>query len=587
MLWQVDDFKGVCSAQLDTRSGKTTILTGVNSSGKSSIIQSLLLLAQSLHSEGPLVLNGPLVRLGEAADLVREASAGNTITINMQLKADRNEELLHGRELQATFSLSPTQDGSTLRPGHIEIAPSDNFGSPVVLEHAHSRTGDRNRAQDLLRGIGAVDALRLKSMLDGTAEYLRTYVIFQGLRPIGVIQFKQPGALGDSYRRAIRAVLDSRQQAASEKSSTAPTSRVAGATLINEFLRHASRWSEHSGDRAASDLLEEYGMTRGTMPPHQFDRMWGRIDQHERDLLIDSAAKERQRRDFVFLPVRGSLWGYGSLADGLLEGILEEGLGETYSALRAVENTMETIGERVQYLGPLRDEPRVVWNHWNELAKGLPVGTRGEYSAAVLSRARTTLVPYRSSQGQERVHPLGTAVDHWLAYLEIGETVSARSHGKLGVGLDLIVEGHIRDLTAVGVGVSQALPLLVGVLAAPRDSIFIVEQPELHLHPAVQARLADFLLTARPDLSLIIETHSDAFVTRMRRRVAEGQVDSSAVDIIFVEPGEGGSTARVLNVTEFGDLNEWPSGFLSSAEEDVRAILQANIKRSTASSHGR
>lgn len=583
MLWQVNDFKGVRSAQLDTRSGKTTILTGINSSGKSSVIQSLLLLAQSLHSEGPLVLNGPLVRLGEATDLVREASGGNAITINMELKADRNEELLHGRELQATFSLCPKPDGSTLTPTRIEISPGDNATPPLVLEHAHSRTGDRNRAEDLLRGIGAVDALRLKSMIDGAPNLLRTYVILQGLRPIGVIQFKQPDTLRDSYRRAIQAVLDGRQQAASEKSSNTSSSRVAGATLINEFVRHASRAAGRSKDHPARALLEEHGFSRGTMPPHLLDRMWGRLSLREKDLLLDAAAQERRRRDFIFLPVRGSLWGHGSVADGLLEGILEVTLGDTYVALQAVENAMEALGERVQYLGPLRDEPRVVWNHWNEIAKGLPVGTRGEYSAAVLSRARTTLVPYRSSDGEDQVHPLNAAVDHWLSYLEIGETVSARSHGKLGVGLDLIVDGHTRDLTSVGVGVSQALPLVVGVLAAPRDAIFIIEQPELHLHPAVQARLADFLITARPDMSIIIETHSDAFVTRIRRRVAEDQVSPDSVDIIFVEPGDGGSTARTLNVTEFGDLNEWPSGFLSSAEEDVRAILMANIARSTAS----
>ncbi|MBN8205105.1 AAA family ATPase [Microbacterium esteraromaticum] len=583
MLWQVNDFKGVRSAQLDTRSGKTTILTGINSSGKSSIIQSLLLLAQSLHSEGPLVLNGPLVRLGEATDLVREASGGNAITINMELKAERNEELLHGRELQATFSLSPKPDGSTLTPTRIEIIPGDNATPPLVLEHAHSRTGDRNRAEDLLRGIGTVDALRLKSMIDGAPDLLRTYVILQGLRPIGVIQFKQPDSLRDSYRRAIQAVLDGRQQAASKKSSNTSSSRVAGATLINEFVRHASRAAGRSKDHPARALLEEHGFSRGTMPPHLLDRMWGRLSLREKDLLLDAAAQERQRRDFIFLPVRGSLWGHGSVADGLLEGILEVTLGDTYVALQAVENAMEALGERVQYLGPLRDEPRVVWNHWNEIAKGLPVGTRGEYSAAVLSRAQTTLVPYRSSDGEDQVRSLNTAVDHWLSYLKIGETVSARSHGKLGVGLDLIVDGHTRDLTSVGVGVSQALPLVVGVLAAPRDAIFIIEQPELHLHPAVQARLADFLITARPDMSIIIETHSDAFVTRIRRRVAEDQVAPDSVDIIFVEPGDGGSTARTLNVTEFGDLTEWPSGFLSSAEEDVRAILMANIARSTAS----
>jgi len=581
MRWLVKNFKGIQSAEVDIGVGKTTILTGINSSGKSSVIQSLLLLAQSLHSEGPLVLNGPLVRLGEADDLVRDESDEAFITYSVDLEAVRNEEILHGRKLSATFHLAPTQDGSTLRPTHIEVTPANNPGEPVVLEYAHSRTGDRNRALELLGGLGGVDALRIKSMIDGTPGLQRAYVILQGLRPIGVIQFKQPDAIGDMYEKSVRTIFDSRQLAASKKSSDTSTSRVAGVALINEFVRHVFRNAQQSGDQELITLLEDAGASRGSISPHLFDRMWARISEETRYQLVHAAGEERKRRDFIFLPVRGSIWGYGSLAEGLLEGLLEVSLGDTYNALRAVENTLDNLADRVQYLGPLRDEPRVVWNHWNELAKGLPVGTRGEYSAAVLSRARTTTIEFRMSNGDPQIAPLDTAVDHWLAYLDIGDTVTARSHGKLGVGLDLFVSGRKRDLTSVGVGVSQALPLIVGVLAAPRDSIFIIEQPELHLHPAVQARLADFLLTARPDVCTIIETHSDAFVTRMRRRVAEGQVDPAAVDIIFVEPTDQGSSARVLTVSEFGDLDEWPKGFLSSTEEDVRAMMLANISRAT------
>ncbi|MFC6877539.1 AAA family ATPase, partial [Flavobacterium myungsuense] len=142
------------------------------------------------------------------------------------------------------------------------------------------------------------------------------------------------------------------------------------------------------------------------------------------------------------------------------------------------------------------------------------------------------------------------------------------------------LHGSVRDLTSVGVGVSQTLPLLVGLLTAPHNSIFIVEQPELHLHPAVQARLADFMLSARPDVAVVIETHSESFITRVRRRAAEEAIAVTDVDISFVEPHDGGSIARTLQLSEFGDLSEWPDGFLSSAEEDIREILKRNIMRS-------
>jgi len=92
-------------------------------------------------------------------------------------------------------------------------------------------------------------------------------------------------------------------------------------------------------------------------------------------------------------------------------------------------------------------------------------------------------------------------------------------------------------------------------------------------------RLADFLLTARPDPTLIVETHSEAFLTRIRRRVAEGAVKPSQVIVTFVEPSEDGALSRNLELTKFGDLSEWPAGFLSGVEEDASAIRHANLER--------
>jgi len=577
MRWSIEDFKGICEAKVDIGRGKTTILTGINSSGKSSLIQSLLLVAQSLHSQGPVVLNGPLVRLGDAQDLVREESESGCVVFSMDINTSKHEEVLSQLDLRARYELVPSGDGATLQPRRVEITVGGELSLPFVIANANSRANDVELAQEVTSGLGQCSALHIKSLLGSENRQLRTYVILQGMKPAVVVQAMEARDIAARYRKALEGLLEEFSQDRL-RAAAAANSRAGRAIFIREFVRLVAEYARRHPSENVDELTRPVRKIRNGNP-YAFEETWGGLESNQRERLVEMAVESRALNPFVLLPVRGSSWGYIS-ATGVLESALEAALGDTFAALGALGTTLESISDRVQYLGPLRDEPRVVWNHWNELARSLPVGTRGEYSAAVLSRSNTDIIRYVTTNGNVEFASLGEAVNDWLGYLEIGDTVAARSHGKLGVGLDLSVAGHVRDLTSVGVGVSQTLPLLVGLLATPLEGLFIVEQPELHLHPAVQARLADFMLTSRPDLSLIVETHSDAFVTRVRRRVAEGTFGGNRVDVTFVEPGLGGSTARALEISEFGDLSEWPDGFISSAEEDVRAILRANIRRS-------
>ncbi|WP_162528596.1 AAA family ATPase [Mycolicibacterium sp. CBMA 361] len=84
------------------------------------------------------------------------------------------------------------------------------------------------------------------------------------------------------------------------------------------------------------------------------------------------------------------------------------------------------------------------------------------------------------------------------------------------------------DLTSVGTGVSQVLPVLVMCLQAPPGSLLLIEQPELHLNPAVQQKLADFLLAiAASGRQLLVETHSDYLITRLRLRTAKDPTEDT------------------------------------------------------------
>ena len=136
------------------------------------------------------------------------------------------------------------------------------------------------------------------------------------------------------------------------------------------------------------------------------------------------------------------------------------------------------------------------------------------------------------------------------------------------------------DLCQVGFGVSQVLPILVQGLLTPKGGTLIVEDPEVHMHPSVQAGLVDFFMEMIQDgKRVIIETHSDHIVTRLRRRIAEKQLDPKLINLCFVTMiPEQGSLYQTINVMEQGNLEApLPEGFLDVQDDDFRAILRARI----------
>lgn len=154
----------------------------------------------------------------------------------------------------------------------------------------------------------------------------------------------------------------------------------------------------------------------------------------------------------------------------------------------------------------------------------------------------------------------------------------------------LIVRDLQRDgvevlLTDVGVGVSQALPIMVEALmsctiksssedAPAVRNMLVVEQPEIHLHPRLQSEFTDFLTwtagidAAQPlatpmhPIQWLVETHSEAMMLRLQRRIREGRIAPEFVSILYVSPGSSGSTIQRLRLDEGGHfMDDWPDGF--------------------------
>lgn len=121
------------------------------------------------------------------------------------------------------------------------------------------------------------------------------------------------------------------------------------------------------------------------------------------------------------------------------------------------------------------------------------------------------------------------------------------------------------NLSDAGQGMQQVLPVVVQQLLSrrrPEPFLDLVEQPELHLHSAAQPPLADlFLETAKQGAgTVLVETHSENLLLRVRRRIAEG-ADPSLVALYWVdEHPEGYSTVQRINIDADGEVDTWPEG---------------------------
>jgi hypothetical protein len=196
--------------------------------------------------------------------------------------------------------------------------------------------------------------------------------------------------------------------------------------------------------------------------------------------------------------------------------------------------------------------------------------------------------------------PLHDALSFWLNHLKLAESLDIRDIAKRLNLFEVDVAGAGRGTTAnladVGFGVSQVLPVLVQGLLMRRGGFYLVQQPEIHLHPDAQAGLADFFIyLANYGVNTVIETHSEYLLLRLRRRLAEGIKPLSAglnveldkhqaltkedIAVLFTGEDQGQSSVKQLQIGESFQFENLPQGFMSQALDDRVALLSAVGKR--------
>ena len=336
------------------------------------------------------------------------------------------------------------------------------------------------------------------------------------------------------------------------------------------------------GEMVAPASAEE-AVTKGFEAPidvieRTLYRRLAQLAPNDRDAVAQSIIQlgETQFRDALKTALDGEDWTAQEI-------LVEHSGGAGDAMFRAGFVSQRFFRSSVRYLGPLREAPHVLYDPG---PSKLDLGVRGEYSAAVLhAQARTmVLMPTPDGDGEERL--LSDALDFWLQKFELADRARSEDRGRIGIGLSVTPKGLDRDvdLTSVGVGVSQILPVILLCLLAEPGTLLVLEQPELHLHPKLQQDLADFLLAcARSGRQLVIESHSEHLVNRLRYRVAQDETDDTLelIRLVFAENHDGVTSYREPEINPYGGLgDDWPDGFLDlTARESQQLVAQSLAKR--------
>lgn len=247
----------------------------------------------------------------------------------------------------------------------------------------------------------------------------------------------------------------------------------------------------------------------------------------------------------------------------------------------------ERMLDSIYYLGPLRSHPKRIYSWSGETPPD--VGMLGEYSVAAVLAAEAE--GRKLSRGKRhRQSSFSQFLAKWLKELGVIHSFKVEPVSSGRKEYEVLLKTHAESpevkLTDVGFGVSQVLPALVQAFYAPKNSTVWMEQPEIHLHPQVQAHLADAFICAvqaweggKPrNVQLIVESHSEHFLNRLQRRVAEGSISPEDIAIYFAKRSGKTTELEPLEIDLYGDIQNWPDNFFGDEMEDAVARTTAAMK---------
>ena len=224
------------------------------------------------------------------------------------------------------------------------------------------------------------------------------------------------------------------------------------------------------------------------------------------------------------------------------------------------------------YITAEREGPREIYSLEDQHAVTV-VGPQGENAVSVLYRGRDDRIAREfviENNAPTLLHQVGARLATFFPGCAINmQQVSNANAVTLGIRTSANTE-FLRPIHC-GFGITQIIPIIVASLSAPKGGILLIENPEVHLHPAGQALMGQFLAdVAHAGIQVIVETHSDHILNGIRRSVKSERVVAEEVAVHFLRP-RSVDAAQVLSPTldSSGSIDAWPEGFFDQFDKDM------------------
>jgi len=657
---EIHNFKSIQSARINFK--PLSILVGQNSAGKSTLIQSLLLLAQNADSrDSRVLLNGPLFRGGKFTScLNRDAGVRdfeNGLYYDFSVDQDPKDENLVGeahesmgddhipegfseflgsdfdairfmfdwhvspispqlvrrRSESGRYFLSRRRVGYDLAIGYSIGVHPKNASAGQIRDSYFCRSNVTEdavfqpfslfvKSADLKEEIDPAQLaenefnrsmnLDVIDVEDGfeSLKFANLARIFNGQQRIpGLKAVSFSGMLPSSYLIAS-SPLSLFLLRVVESALSAPGFRNKSRIAITKIYAHNKKFKFDKFISTWTSCLEEYSAADGSSldslnlfkseiskslePLMREDAGLDAVtDRAFEELASDTYGRLRE----YFESAKFTIPDFHQLLFSVVEKITsqekyEEAVWSRSSDLR-IPNLAFNLKEKIAYLGPLREDPRSSYSYSQDNSPFAPLGKKGEFTFNYIAND-TELKKYVLPDGtlSERPIRLESVLKSWLEYFFGTNRLHIEPPSEHG----LVVQFDGKSLENVGVGVSQILPVLTLCLIARPEQVVLLEQPELHLHPALQQKLAHFFsVLSSHGQQIIIETHSEYLVTRLRLLVVQHLLSPETVQILFAEQDKvDGTSYFPIDITEDGNMSTWPEGFFDQATDDLAKIYE-------------
>jgi predicted ATPase len=223
----------------------------------------------------------------------------------------------------------------------------------------------------------------------------------------------------------------------------------------------------------------------------------------------------------------------------------------------------------VDYIGPFRILPERQF-YLSGKMNYLDTGAKGENAYFMLGVSKLS---------KDDLH---TKVEEWYKLNFDGWALKVEDENKPYIQILLSKDGKDINIVDVGQGMNQALPLITRASIKRPESIIVLEQPELHLHPAAHGDLAElFAKSAKENNQIfLIETHSENFILRLRKLIIENDFGLTKDDVIIywvdeAENPSNGQEITEITINEKGVLSDWPEGVFTENLNEIKEMRKA------------